>query len=33
VIHNAGVYSGSHVMPVNVVAPYLPTALIQRHGG
>jgi NAD(P)-dependent dehydrogenase (short-subunit alcohol dehydrogenase family) len=30
VIHNAGVYSGPHVLPVNVVAPYLLTALIQR---
>jgi NAD(P)-dependent dehydrogenase (short-subunit alcohol dehydrogenase family) len=30
VIHNAGVYSGPHVMPVNIVAPYLLTALIHR---
>ncbi len=30
VIHNAGVYSGPHVLPVNVVAPYLLTALIDR---
>src|SRR4051812_26632045 len=30
VIHNAGVISGSHVLPVNVVAPYLLTALIHR---
>jgi NAD(P)-dependent dehydrogenase (short-subunit alcohol dehydrogenase family) len=30
VIHNAGVYSGASVMPVNVVAPYLLTALIER---
>jgi NAD(P)-dependent dehydrogenase (short-subunit alcohol dehydrogenase family) len=30
VIHNAGVYSGPHVLPVNVVAPYLLTALIER---
>jgi NAD(P)-dependent dehydrogenase (short-subunit alcohol dehydrogenase family) len=30
VIHNAGVLSGPHVLPVNVVAPYLLTALI--HG-
>jgi NAD(P)-dependent dehydrogenase (short-subunit alcohol dehydrogenase family) len=30
VIHNAGVYRGPHVMPVNAVAPYLLTALIQR---
>ena len=28
VIHNAGVYSGPAVMPVNVVAPYLLTALM-----
>jgi NAD(P)-dependent dehydrogenase (short-subunit alcohol dehydrogenase family) len=28
VIHNAGVYTGRQVMPVNVVAPYLLTALI-----
>src|SRR3954451_2428521 len=30
VVHNAGVYSGPHVIPVNVVAPYLLTALIDR---
>jgi NAD(P)-dependent dehydrogenase (short-subunit alcohol dehydrogenase family) len=30
VIHNAGIYSGTQVMPVNVVAPYLLTALIDR---
>jgi NAD(P)-dependent dehydrogenase (short-subunit alcohol dehydrogenase family) len=30
VIHNAGVMSGPHVLPVNVVAPYLLTALIHR---
>jgi NAD(P)-dependent dehydrogenase (short-subunit alcohol dehydrogenase family) len=30
VIHNAGVLSGPEVLPVNVVAPYLLTALIQR---
>src|SRR5436305_5610301 len=30
VIHNAGVYSGPHVLPINVVAPYLLTALIER---
>jgi NAD(P)-dependent dehydrogenase (short-subunit alcohol dehydrogenase family) len=30
VIHNAGVYSGSLILPVNVVAPYLLTALIRR---
>ncbi|MBD0424596.1 SDR family NAD(P)-dependent oxidoreductase [Streptomyces sp. TRM S81-3] len=29
VIHNAGVWSGPAVMPVNVVAPYLLTALLQ----
>lgn len=28
VIHNAGVWSGPAVMPVNVVAPYLLTALV-----
>ena len=30
VIHNAGVISGPPVLPVNVVAPYLLTALIRR---
>lgn len=30
VIHNAGVLSGPSVLPVNVVAPYLLTALISR---
>jgi NAD(P)-dependent dehydrogenase (short-subunit alcohol dehydrogenase family) len=30
VIHNAGVYTGRQVMPVNVVAPYVLTALIDR---
>jgi NAD(P)-dependent dehydrogenase (short-subunit alcohol dehydrogenase family) len=30
VIHNAGVGGGPHVLPVNVVAPYLLTALVQR---
>jgi NAD(P)-dependent dehydrogenase (short-subunit alcohol dehydrogenase family) len=30
VIHNAGVISERHVLPVNVVAPYLLTALIVR---
>ncbi|MEV0894108.1 SDR family NAD(P)-dependent oxidoreductase [Promicromonospora sp. NPDC050262] len=30
VIHNAGVWSGRAVMPVNVVAPYLLTALLPR---
>jgi NAD(P)-dependent dehydrogenase (short-subunit alcohol dehydrogenase family) len=30
VIHNAGVNSGPHILPVNIVAPYLLTALIHR---
>src|SRR3954451_22577451 len=30
VIHNAGVMRGPHILPVNVVAPYLLTALIDR---
>lgn len=30
VIHNAGVIRGPHLLPVNVVAPYLLTALIER---
>ncbi|MBU2663911.1 SDR family NAD(P)-dependent oxidoreductase [Actinoplanes bogorensis] len=30
VIHNAGVYHGRSIMAVNVVAPYLLTALIDR---
>jgi NAD(P)-dependent dehydrogenase (short-subunit alcohol dehydrogenase family) len=30
VIHNAGVYSGTTVLPVNVIAPYLLTALMKR---
>jgi NAD(P)-dependent dehydrogenase (short-subunit alcohol dehydrogenase family) len=30
VIHNAGVLGGRQVLPVNVVAPYLLTVLIQR---
>src|SRR5215207_8732019 len=30
VIHNAGVYTGTRVLPVNVVAPYLLTALIDQ---
>jgi len=30
VIHNAGVNSGPKVLPVNIVAPYLLTALIDR---
>lgn len=29
VIHNAGVWSGTAVMPVNIVAPYLLTALVR----
>lgn len=29
VVHNAGVWSGPAVMPVNVVAPYLLTALVR----
>ena len=29
VIHNAGVYSGPTLLPVNVVAPYVLTALIR----
>ncbi|MDX3729398.1 SDR family NAD(P)-dependent oxidoreductase [Streptomyces caniscabiei] len=29
VIHNAGVWSGPAVMPVNVIAPYLLTALLD----
>lgn len=29
-IHNAGVIRGPHLLPVNVVAPYLLTALIER---
>jgi NAD(P)-dependent dehydrogenase (short-subunit alcohol dehydrogenase family) len=32
VIHNAGVGSGPKVLPVNVVAPYVLTALIHRPG-
>jgi len=28
IIHNAGVWSGSTVMPVNIIAPYLLTALL-----
>jgi NAD(P)-dependent dehydrogenase (short-subunit alcohol dehydrogenase family) len=31
VIHNAGVLSGSHLLPVNVVAPYLLTALVRAE--
>lgn len=30
VIHNAGVWSGPAVMPVNIVAPYLLTALLPE---
>ena len=30
IIHNAGVYTGRDILPVNVVAPYLLTALIDR---
>jgi NAD(P)-dependent dehydrogenase (short-subunit alcohol dehydrogenase family) len=30
VIHNAGVYRGRQVVPVNIVAPYVLTALIAR---
>ena len=30
VIHNAGIYTGRQILPVNVVAPYLLTALIHR---
>ena len=30
VIHNAGIYTGRQVMAVNVVAPYLLTALINQ---
>jgi NAD(P)-dependent dehydrogenase (short-subunit alcohol dehydrogenase family) len=30
VIHNAGVYTGRTILAVNVVAPYLLTALIER---
>ncbi|ACL66731.1 short-chain dehydrogenase/reductase SDR [Anaeromyxobacter dehalogenans 2CP-1] len=30
VIHNAGVYSGPSVLPVNAVAPYVLTALMPR---
>ena len=32
VIHNAGVYSGPSVLPVNVVAPYVLTALVAKPG-
>ncbi|MBO0728136.1 MAG: SDR family NAD(P)-dependent oxidoreductase [Acidimicrobiaceae bacterium] len=30
VIHNAGVYTGRDILAVNVVAPYMLTALIER---
>ncbi|NIJ04651.1 SDR family NAD(P)-dependent oxidoreductase [Frigoribacterium faeni] len=30
VVHNAGVYSGAPLIPVNVVAPYLLTALLEH---
>ncbi len=30
VIHNAGVYTGPHILPVNIVAPYVLTALIRQ---
>jgi NAD(P)-dependent dehydrogenase (short-subunit alcohol dehydrogenase family) len=30
VIHNAGVYTGRQIMPVNIVAPYLVTAHMPR---
>jgi NAD(P)-dependent dehydrogenase (short-subunit alcohol dehydrogenase family) len=30
VIHNAGVFTGRTILPVNVVAPYLLTALVDR---
>ncbi len=30
VIHNAGVYTGPHTLPVNVIAPYVLTGLIDR---
>jgi NAD(P)-dependent dehydrogenase (short-subunit alcohol dehydrogenase family) len=32
VIHNVGVWSGRDVMPVNVIAPYLLTALLPLPG-
>jgi NAD(P)-dependent dehydrogenase (short-subunit alcohol dehydrogenase family) len=32
VIHNAGVWSGKAVIPVNVLAPYLLTALLRSPG-
>jgi hypothetical protein len=30
VIHNAGVYTGADIPAVNLIAPYLLTALIAR---
>ena len=30
VIHNAGIYTGPQILPVNIVAPYLLTALVHR---
>jgi hypothetical protein len=30
VIHNAGASTGPHVLPVNILAPYLLTALMDR---
>lgn len=32
VIHNAGIYTGRHILPTNVVAPYILTALMERPG-
>ena len=32
-IHNAGINIGPHDLPVNVVAPYLLTMLIDRPSG
>jgi NAD(P)-dependent dehydrogenase (short-subunit alcohol dehydrogenase family) len=32
VIHNAAVYTGADILPVNVLAPYLLTCLIARPG-
>lgn len=29
-IHNAGVYTGRQILPVNVIAPYVLTALVTR---
>jgi NAD(P)-dependent dehydrogenase (short-subunit alcohol dehydrogenase family) len=30
VIHNAGILTGRYILPINIVAPYLLTALIDR---